>query len=255
MGVPTTKSLPLEPFVGSSSGSTSPDLAEMDSCGIDALHQLRVQVYQLAKAKTTETLHQTATSNWRHLAREPFPSADASQTTHATSIRVRDRRVERSGLPWRLREESCSVGRLPALRPTHRLSLVAHPGRAHFDPGRPYAYNGLKGYCEEVELPLYEYVCTQCGHRSEKIRRFSDPPLTKCDKCGGKLKQLVSSPAIQFKGSGWYVTDYARKPSTATADSAASSGDGSKEKAPESAKKEVLPAKTSKEKPAAEKSY
>ena len=101
-------------------------------------------------------------------------------------------------------------------------------------------------------MPLYEYECTQCGQRTEKIRKFSDPPLTKCAKCGGKLKQLVSSSAIQFKGSGWYVTDYARKPSTATANSAASSGNGGKEKGPEGAKKEVLPAKTSKDKPVSE---
>jgi putative FmdB family regulatory protein len=111
------------------------------------------------------------------------------------------------------------------------------------------------GCCKEVELPLYEYACTQCGQRTEKIRKFSDPPLTKCEKCGGKLKQLVSSSAIRFKGSGWYVTDYARKPSTATANSAASSGNGGKEKGPEGAKKEVLPAKTSKDKPVAEKSH
>ena len=104
-------------------------------------------------------------------------------------------------------------------------------------------------------MPLYEYACTQCGQRTEKIRKFSDPPLTKCEKCGGKLKQLVSRSAIRFKGKGWYVTDYARKPSTATANSAASSGKGDKEKGPEGAKKEVLPAKTSKDKPATEKSH
>jgi putative FmdB family regulatory protein len=88
-------------------------------------------------------------------------------------------------------------------------------------------------------LPLYEYACTQCGQRTEKIRKFSDPPLTKCEKCGGKLKQLVSSSAIRFKGSGWYVTDYARKSSTASGKSAASSGNGGKEKGAEAAKKEV----------------
>jgi putative FmdB family regulatory protein len=109
-----------------------------------------------------------------------------------------------------------------------------------------------KGFCKEVNLPLYEYECTQCGQRTEKIRKFSDPPLTKCEKCGGKLKQLLSRSAIQFKGKGWYVTDYARKP--ATANSAATSGNGGKEKGPEGAKKEVLPAKTSKDKPVTEKS-
>jgi putative FmdB family regulatory protein len=112
-----------------------------------------------------------------------------------------------------------------------------------------------RGFCKEVKLPLYEYECTKCGQRIEKIRRFSDPPLTKCEKCGGKLKQLVSRSAIHFKGSGWYVTDYGSKPSTATASSAASSGNGGKEKGPEGAKKEVLPAKTSKDKAVAEKSH
>jgi putative FmdB family regulatory protein len=112
-----------------------------------------------------------------------------------------------------------------------------------------------RGCCKEVELPLYEYACTKCGQRTEKIRKFSDPPLTQCEKCGGKLKQLVSSSAIRFKGSGWYVTDYARKPATAAAKSAASSGSGSKEKGPEGAKKEALPAKTSKDKPVTEKSH
>jgi putative FmdB family regulatory protein len=60
-------------------------------------------------------------------------------------------------------------------------------------------------------MPLYEYQCDACGTRLEKIRKFSDPPLEICEKCGGKLTKLVSSPAFQFKGSGWYVTDYARK--------------------------------------------
>ena len=92
-------------------------------------------------------------------------------------------------------------------------------------------------------MPLYEYACTQCGQRVEKIQKFSDPPLTKCEKCGGKLKRLVSSPAIQFKGSGWYVTDYARKPSPATATSSAGSGNGDKGKAAEGGKREVPPAK------------
>ena len=63
-------------------------------------------------------------------------------------------------------------------------------------------------------MPLYEYQCRKCGRVLEKIQRFSDPPLTLCEKCGGKLKRLLSAPAFQFKGSGWYVTDYARKPSS-----------------------------------------
>lgn len=60
-------------------------------------------------------------------------------------------------------------------------------------------------------MPLYEYQCKKCKAHFEKIRKFSDPPLTKCEKCGGPLEQLLSSPAFQFKGSGWYITDYARK--------------------------------------------
>jgi putative FmdB family regulatory protein len=60
-------------------------------------------------------------------------------------------------------------------------------------------------------MPIYEYECTHCGCRSELVQKVNDPPLRKCKKCGGALKKLISSPAIQFKGSGWYVTDYAKK--------------------------------------------
>jgi putative FmdB family regulatory protein len=60
-------------------------------------------------------------------------------------------------------------------------------------------------------VPLYEYECKQCGHRFEKIMKFSDDPVKVCPKCGGEVEQMVSAPAVQFKGSGWYVTDYAKK--------------------------------------------
>ncbi|HEY7354366.1 MAG TPA: zinc ribbon domain-containing protein [Terriglobales bacterium] len=60
-------------------------------------------------------------------------------------------------------------------------------------------------------MPLYEYQCKKCGHRFERIQRFSDPLVKKCPECGGKVEQLLSAPAVQFKGSGWYVTDYAKK--------------------------------------------
>lgn len=60
-------------------------------------------------------------------------------------------------------------------------------------------------------MPLYEYECQACGHRGEELQRFDDPPLTTCPACGGPYKKLLSAPAFQFKGSGWYVTDYARK--------------------------------------------
>jgi putative FmdB family regulatory protein len=59
-------------------------------------------------------------------------------------------------------------------------------------------------------MPLYEYQCTACEQRFERIQKFSDPPVDTCPSCGGKVRKLLSSPAIQFKGSGWYITDYAR---------------------------------------------
>jgi putative FmdB family regulatory protein len=61
-------------------------------------------------------------------------------------------------------------------------------------------------------MPLYEYQCDKCTHRFEVIQKFSDSPIEVCPKCGGgPVMKLLSSPAIQFKGSGWYITDYARK--------------------------------------------
>ena len=58
-------------------------------------------------------------------------------------------------------------------------------------------------------MPLYEYQCAKCGERVEIIQKMSDPPYAHCPKCGGDMKKLISSPAIQFKGSGFYKTDYA----------------------------------------------
>ncbi|HEX7418826.1 MAG TPA: FmdB family zinc ribbon protein [Thermoanaerobaculia bacterium] len=63
-------------------------------------------------------------------------------------------------------------------------------------------------------MALYEYACEKCGERVEIIQRYSDPPYKHCPKCGGDMRKLISSPAIQFKGSGFYKTDYA---STSTA--------------------------------------
>lgn len=62
-------------------------------------------------------------------------------------------------------------------------------------------------------MPLYEYQCRKCHHRFERIQKFSDPHIKKCPECGGPVEQLLSPPAVQFKGSGWYVTDYAKKSS------------------------------------------
>ena len=63
-------------------------------------------------------------------------------------------------------------------------------------------------------MPLYEYQCEACTNRFERIQKFSDPPPETCPQCGGPVKKLLSSPAIQFKGSGWYITDYAKKPAS-----------------------------------------
>lgn len=60
-------------------------------------------------------------------------------------------------------------------------------------------------------MPIYEYECQNCGKRTELLQRMDDPPLATCPQCGGPVKKLISSPAVQFKGSGWYVTDYAGK--------------------------------------------
>jgi len=75
-------------------------------------------------------------------------------------------------------------------------------------------------------LPLYEYHCVKDG-TFELVRKFSDPPLEKCPTCGGPIEKLVSAPAIQFKGTGWYITDYARKGDSAGAkDGAGANKDG-----------------------------
>ncbi len=81
------------------------------------------------------------------------------------------------------------------------------------------AWLGEAGFC----LPIYEYQCVDCEYRFEQMQSVSAPPVTKCPACGGKVSQLLSAPAVQFKGSGWYVTDYARKSSAPSP-----TGDGAK---------------------------
>ena len=66
-------------------------------------------------------------------------------------------------------------------------------------------------------MPLYEYKCLKCNRKTEKIEPVNGPHLKKCPHCGGKVESLISAPAIQFKGSGWYVTDYAGKSPAAEA--------------------------------------
>lgn len=70
-------------------------------------------------------------------------------------------------------------------------------------------------------MPLYEYQCEACGHRFEVIQKYSDAPADACPKCSGAVRKLLSSPAIQFKGSGWYITDYARAGKTDSGSSSA----------------------------------
>ena len=74
-------------------------------------------------------------------------------------------------------------------------------------------------------MPLYEYQCDACGREFELIRKFSDPPLEKCPHCGGTVRKLFSSPAIQFKGSGFYITDYAKKDQTPASQSGETKSD------------------------------
>ena len=100
-------------------------------------------------------------------------------------------------------------------------------------------------------MPLYEYQCDACGHRFEHIQKFSDPLLTVCPKCGDAIRKLVSSPAIQFKGTGWYVTDYAKKgPGDTAASEAEKSSDGKDAKTdkPDKSDKSDKTAKTDKAK-------
>ena len=92
-------------------------------------------------------------------------------------------------------------------------------------------------------MPLYEYQCDACAHRFELIQKFSDPPIDVCPKCGGAVKKLLSSPAIQFKGTGWYITDYARSGKTDSA-SPPAAGETKTESKTESKKESKTDAKS-----------
>lgn len=87
-------------------------------------------------------------------------------------------------------------------------------------------------------MPLYEYLCKKCGHRFERIQKFSDPHVKKCPDCGGAVEQVISAPAVQFKGSGWYVTDYAKKSSGATSSSPSDNDSSSKAESKAASKKD-----------------
>jgi len=78
-------------------------------------------------------------------------------------------------------------------------------------------------------MPLYEYECKKCHHRFEKIQKFSDRMVKKCPESGGPVEQMISAPAVQFQGSGWYVTDYAKKSSSGSSSDGGSSKDSGKD--------------------------
>lgn len=73
-------------------------------------------------------------------------------------------------------------------------------------------------------MPLYAYRCTQCGYEYEKVQKFSDTPETVCPKCGGAVERPLTAPALQFKGAGWYINDYAPKPASGGAAKSAPDG-------------------------------
>ena len=79
-------------------------------------------------------------------------------------------------------------------------------------------------------MPLYEYECQKCGKHVERIEKVDGPHLKKCPSCGGRVERLMSPPAIQFKGSGWYVTDYARGSSSASGKDETSTSEKSESK-------------------------
>lgn len=104
-------------------------------------------------------------------------------------------------------------------------------------------------------MPLYEYQCVKCKRRTEKIESVAGPHLKKCPHCGGKVEQTLTAPAIQFKGSGWYVTDYAGKKGgeSDAAPAAKSESNESKDTAAKASEAKESTAKESKEKKPAKK--
>lgn len=93
-------------------------------------------------------------------------------------------------------------------------------------------------------MPIYEYECRKCKAHTEAFQKVTDKPLTKCPKCGGRLEKRISAPAIQFKGSGWYVTDYAGKATKSESETSSETKTGKSEKT-EKKTKESSPAKKS----------
>jgi len=102
-------------------------------------------------------------------------------------------------------------------------------------------------------VPLYEYKCLKCGRNTEKIESVSGPHLKKCPHCGGKVESVITAPAIQFKGAGWYVTDYGGKKSGGGEAEKAEKADKAGAEAKETASKEKDKESSSKEKETAKK--
>jgi putative FmdB family regulatory protein len=104
-------------------------------------------------------------------------------------------------------------------------------------------------------VPLYEYQCVKCKRRTEKIESVAGPHLKKCPHCGGKVERTLTAPAIQFKGAGWYVTDYAGKKSSGSDGAPAGKSDSgeSKESAAKASEAKESAAKESKDKKPAKK--
>ena len=94
-------------------------------------------------------------------------------------------------------------------------------------------------------MPLYEYACLKCKRHTDKIENLNGPHLKKCPHCGGKVESVITAPAIQFKGSGWYVTDYAKK--TSGGDSGKSEKSEKSEKTEKSEKSETKSTSSTKE--------
>ncbi len=109
-------------------------------------------------------------------------------------------------------------------RGTAQLTVLREEPRIKVARLRNWARPSGRGDLDsEGTMPLYEYLCSDCAHQFERIVKFSDAPVTTCPKCGKEtLEQMISAPAVQFKGSGWYVTDYAHKQGSLSSSSASS---------------------------------
>ncbi len=95
-------------------------------------------------------------------------------------------------------------------------------------------------------MPIYEYVCQKCGHHLEVMQKMSDKPLTRCKKCRGKLEKIFSQTSFQLKGSGWYVSDYAKSGKTDNADKSDKADKPDKAEKTEKADKADKPGKADK---------